>query len=705
MTTVQQASTTRAHRDETGVIPRLARAAREVESSVQRRAASRTGRTKLQTVAILVRKERARIKADATLSSSKRTEELKRLDGIALILARSASKDPTLLPLLGEGAPITDAVREYKREVLAAAGVEAESEPEPEPEAADESAEDVAKRVVPASVAASQLARPFLQPDMSPNRHKPRLDRLAGFDLLDPLFQSFQYGADGSPACMDLPDPEVSHAPKGLELMHHQARFVAAAKQGHRSFLLADEPGLGKTAQALLAAQAAQAYPLLVVAPNVVKVNWAREAARWTPGRSVAVVQGDANDIDGFADIVIINYEVLDRHVGWMRKHGFEGMAVDEAHFIKNADSKRSKHVLQISKSILERNSEALMLALTGTPLINDIDDFRTIWQFLGWTDEKGPKAKLADRLESTGLTPMNSAFYREARRAVIDMGIVRRRKEDVAADIPARTIADLPVELDEASIRSIREMEEKLTQRMLARYDRVLERQSLPADTLDDDLIMRIARSEIDTDGGESAKEAQNVFSMVRRIGKAKAPLAADYAGQLARSVGKVVFFAKHIDVMDAAEEHFANHGIRFTSIRGDQTPTQRQEAIDAFVQDPKVEVVVCSLQAAGVGINLQVASNMVLAELSWTNAEQTQAIDRIHRIGQDMPVTVWRIVAAQTVDTRIAQLIDAKANLAGRALDGAPEMTQSSNEIQIEAMAALLQQALGDRLPPLTD
>ncbi|MGO3650101.1 C-terminal helicase domain-containing protein, partial [Agrococcus casei] len=186
---------------------------------------------------------------------------------------------------------------------------------------------------------------------------------------------------------------------------------------------------------------------------------------------------------------------------------------------------------------------------------------------------------------------------------------------------------------------------------------------------------------------------------------GKAKAPLAADYAGQLARSVGKVVFFAKHIDVMDAAEEHFANHGIRFTSIRGDQTPTQRQEAIDAFVQDPKVEVVVCSLQAAGVGINLQVASNMVLAELSWTNAEQTQAIDRIHRIGQDMPVTVWRIVAAQTVDTRIAQLIDAKANLAGRALDGAPEMTQSSNEIQIEAMAALLQQALCDRLPPLTD
>ena len=160
----------------------------------------------------------------------------------------------------------------------------------------------------------------------------------------------------------------------------------------------------------------------------------------------------------------------------------------------------------------------------------------------------------------------------------------------------------------------------------------------------------------------------------MVRKIGQAKAELAADYAVQLARSAGKVVFFAKHLDVMDTAEEIFARRGVRaHVDPRRPDPHRARRQAIDAFVNDPDVQVIVCSLTAAGVGINLQVSSNVVLAELSWTNAEQTQAIDRVHRIGQTEPVTAWRIIAAQTIDAKIAELIDSKAGLAARALDGA--------------------------------
>ena len=420
------------------------------------------------------------------------------------------------------------------------------------------------------------------------------------------------------------------------------------------------------------------------------------------------MIQGDGQAADGFADIVVLNYEILDRHMGWLRDFGFRGMVVDEAHFIKNKTSQRSQHVLALSDRIRSRTARPLLMALTGTPLINDIDDFRAIWQFLGWIDDSKPLGELADALEDTGLTPADRGFHTAARQAVIDLGIVRRRKLDVAADIPARRIADLPVELDGRAGRSIRAAERELVGRMVAQYQTALanrsavagvegaDAQGVGADGIDHDLVRMVARSELKDVKKQSG---ENVFTMMRRIGQAKADLAADYAMQLARSVGKVVFFAKHIDVMDAAEAAFTKQGVRFASIRGDQTPKARQASIDAFVNDPDVAVAVCSLTAAGVGLNLQVASNVVLAELSWTNAEQTQAIDRSHRIGQSAPVTAWRIIAAQTIDTRIAELIDGKAGLAARALDGSDQEASSSADVQLDALVALLTDALRER------
>jgi SNF2 family DNA or RNA helicase len=281
----------------------------------------------------------------------------------------------------------------------------------------------------------------------------------------------------------------------------------------------------------------------------------------------------------------------------------------------------------------------------------------------------------------------------------VIEMGIVRRRKIDVAADIPARRVADLPVELEGAEGRSIRDAERELSRRLVKRYDAALEARTsnVVFDGIDRDLVRRVAKWE--REDMESAKDGENVFSMMRRIGQAKAGLAADYTAQLARNVGKVVFFAKHIDVMDAAQDTFAKRGLKYSTIRGDQTRAARERSIKAFVEDPDVAVIVCSLSAAGVGINLQVASNLVLAELSWTDAEQTQAIDRVHRIGQDEPVTAWRIIAAQTIDAKIAELIDQKAGLAARALDGAEEDLDTV-DVQVETLVALLTDALASEV-----
>jgi superfamily II DNA or RNA helicase len=682
-------------RDRGDVFSVLSRTVREVEAAARNGRVTPAVRTKFQAVALLLRDERARVKT-APGTDSHRAEQLKRLDGIAAILAATAVRNAGLLALLAEDAAVTDAARSLKRDLERDIGIEPARE-EIAPAKPVTAPADTEPRVVPQSVISRQLANPFLAPDFSaaPQR-APRPRRLAGWELLGPLLSSFERASGGASACMALPSPTARFTPAGQELMPHQGQLVAAALAGHRTFLLADEPGLGKTAQALLAAEAANAYPLLVVVPNVVKTNWAREAARWTPRRQATVVQSDGETVDGFADIVVLNYEVLDRHVGWLGDFGFRGMVVDEAHFIKNKSSQRSQHVLALSERIRSRTARPLLMALTGTPLINDIDDFRAIWQFLGWIDDSKPLGELADALEDTGLTPADRGFYAAARQCVIDLGIVRRRKLDVAADIPARRIADLPVELDGPAGRSIRAAERDLARRMVARYETALANRSadLGVDGIDDDLVRQVARWELkDT---TNAQSGQNVFTMMRRIGQAKAELAADYAGQLARSTGKVVFFAKHVDVMDAAEESFARQGVRFSSIRGDQTPKARQANIDAFVNDPDVAVAVCSLTVAGVGLNLQVASNIVLAELSWTDAEQTQAIDRSHRIGQAEPVTAWRIIAAQTIDARVAELIDSKAGLAARALDGSDEEVSSSADVQLEALAALLTDAL---------
>ena len=685
--------------DNEGIIPVLARTVREVENAVKRRSAMPSVRSKFQVVALLVREERARIKADTESSEAHRAEQLKRLDGIATILAQTAAADPSLFALLAEDAVISDAAKAFKRELVEVAGMEFEEEVEPELELTEADTARAERRVVPQSVISRQLANPFLRPDFEAAqqmvRAHPRL--LAGWELLGPLFRSFEYAGDGAKACMTLPEPGSLKAPGGHELMKHQAEVVASAAAGHRTFLLADEPGLGKTAQALLAAQAADAFPLLAVVPNVVKANWAREASMWTPRRTSTVIHGDGHDLDGFADIVVVNYEVLDRHVGWLGDFGFRGMVVDEAHFIKNKTSLRSQNVLHLAERLRRRIPRPLLMALTGTPLINDIEDFRAIWQYLGWIDDKKPLDELMHALEENGLTPLDPGFYPAARNSVVEMGIVRRRKADVAADIPARRVADIPVELDDEDGRSIREAERELAARLVARYDSAMAtRTSGSVEGIDLELVRRVAgweREDSDSSTGE------NVFSMMRRIGQAKAGLAADYAAQLARSSGKVVFFAKHLDVMDEAQAIFDKRGLEFTTIRGDQTRKQREEAIDRFVNDPEVAVIVCSLTAAGVGINLQVASNLVLAELSWTDAEQTQAIDRVHRIGQTMPVTAWRIIAAQTIDTRVAELIDSKAGLSARALDASDEEVASSADIQLEALVALLTAALEQR------
>lgn len=688
------------------IIPILARKVRDVEQKSLKNKLGPTNRMKFQVLALLMRQERTRVKADPEISESQRAELLKRLDGIGQILAKIAARDTSVIPLLEPDASVGPVAQRFRRDWLLESGAELRPDELVITREAEARQPVVSEnQVVPSSVRARQLASPFLAPAIPQQVVVPPARRLANWELIGPLFKAFEQGSGGQAASLSLPEAPLEGrlAPRGLELMPHQARFLESVRAGRRTFLLADEPGLGKTAESVLAASVAGAYPLLAVVPNVVKMNWLREVERWTPTRRATVIHGDGETLDAFADVIVVNYDVLDRHLSWLGSLGFRGMVVDEAHFIKNLTSLRSRNVLALADRIRRGAAEEpLMMALTGTPLINDIEDFRAIWQFLGWIVDGAPSPELVARLEQNGYTPDEHTFYAAARQTVIDLGIVRRRKVDVAADLPAKRIADMPVELDDELGRSIREAERDLGRRLVSRFRALVEARDLRVGELDvqqrEQFIRAVAHAELEE--SKSATSNENVFTMVRRIGQAKAGLAADYAAQLARSAGKVVFFAKHIDVMDQAEQAFASRELRSVSIRGEQHAVARQAAIDAFNNDPEIHVAVCSLTAAGVGVNLQAASNVVLAELSWTSAEQTQAIDRVHRIGQAEPVTAWRIIAAHTVDARIAELIDQKQGLAARALDGVESESGEEDSVQLGALQHILRSALDGTL-----
>lgn len=175
----------------------LAKTVRQVEAAAQRGKIRPTQRTAYQVVALLVREERARIKADTEVSEAERTNVLTRLDGIATILAKTAARDTSLLALLADGATVSPTAASMRNDMLRAAGREVEEEPEPEPEAVV--AAPATKSVVPKTVMARQLANPFLAPDFSAvHEPRPKTNRLGSWELLSPLFRSFEYGGDSA---------------------------------------------------------------------------------------------------------------------------------------------------------------------------------------------------------------------------------------------------------------------------------------------------------------------------------------------------------------------------------------------------------------------------------------------------------------------------------------------------------------------------
>jgi SWI/SNF-related matrix-associated actin-dependent regulator 1 of chromatin subfamily A len=428
----------------------------------------------------------------------------------------------------------------------------------------------------------------------------------------------------------------------GGELKPFQRAGVRYLLQQRRAFL-ADEQGLGKTIEALATLEADGAYPAIVVCPASLKLNWLRELSLWLPHRSARALSGGrAGAPIEPADVTVVNYDIVAARLSALSAIAPRALVLDESHYCKNAAAKRTQAVQQLSTAVPR---DGLVLALTGTPVMNRPPELISQLRILGRLADFGSGAQFGKRFRGAD-AHLRLHWHLRAR------CFARRLKADVLPQLPAKTRAVVPIELDnEPEYR-------------LAENDLIAWLQSQPYDL--HELDARVA----------AALRAErlvrlNALKLLAARGKLHAALA--WIHDFCSSGERLVVFAHHREIQRALLERFP-HALH---ILGEDSPVARDAALQAFQAPdrPENQLIVCSIEVAGHGITLTRSSNVAFLELDWTPAKHDQAEDRCHRFGQEDTVNANYLLAAGTVDETIATLLERKRAVIGAVTDGLEE------------------------------
>ncbi len=429
----------------------------------------------------------------------------------------------------------------------------------------------------------------------------------------------------------------------GGELKPFQRAGVAYLLERRRAFL-ADEQGLGKTIEALAALQAGGAFPAVVVCPANLKLNWLRETRTWLPGRSVRLLtgRGEGAGAAGEADVTIVNYEILGARLGELLATAPRAAVIDEAHLCKNAAAKRTQAVHRLAAAV---PPDGLVLALSGTPVLNRPSELIAQLRILGRLDEFGSGAQFGARFKGPD-AHQRLHWHLRAR------CFARRCKSEVLPQLPAKTRSVVPIELDnEAEYR-------------LAERDVIAWLRSQPFDLRELDAKVAAAlRAE--------RLVRLNALKLLAARGKLAAALS--WIHDFRCSGERLVVFARHREIQRAVLERFP----QALHILGEDSVAARDAALQSF-QAPDDEgngLIICSLEVAGQGLTLTRASSVAFLELDWTPARHDQAEDRCHRIGQQDAVNAYYLLAAESVDETIARLLEHKRAVIGAVTDGRDE------------------------------
>lgn len=448
---------------------------------------------------------------------------------------------------------------------------------------------------------------------------------------------------------------------------------------------LADDMGLGKTLQALaLILSRAPGGPTLVVAPTSVATNWMAEAERFAPTLQMKLFGAGKREAmlkeAGPFDVIVVSYGLLQLEAELFKDMRWHTIVLDEAQAIKNAHTRRSQAVMSLRGDF--------RMAATGTPLENHLGELWNLFRFinpglLGTSDQfnlrfAGPIEKATDkRAELAARTRL---------RRLTQPFILRRTKAQVLSELPPRTEIVLPVEL---------------SQEEMALYE------SLRRDALE-----RIATLQ----APQAQKQIQILAEMMKLrravcnpvlvapdsgIRSSKLDTFARLVEELLENRHKALVFSQFVDHLTLLRRHLDERGIRYQYLDGATPMQERKRRVDAF-QAGDGDLFLISLKAGGVGINLTAADYVIHMDPWWNPAVEDQASDRAHRMGQQRPVTIYRLVARHTIEEGIVDLHRHKRDLADSLLEG----SDVSARMSPDDMLAMLQAGLagGRAAPPLT-
>ena len=454
----------------------------------------------------------------------------------------------------------------------------------------------------------------------------------------------------------ELPDLTIPHSLK-IQPYPYQLKGIARGLELKR-FMNCDEPGLGKTLQSIATINLANAFPCLVICPSSLKINWQREWEKFTDKKAM-VLTDKVRDTwtffyqTGMHQVFIVNYESLKKYFvqrikkaeGWTLRdvefrnsiNLFKSVIIDESHRCKSASTQQAKFCKGIC------TGKEWVIELTGTPVVNRPKDLIPQLAILNRMDDFGGYKPFVNRYcsgqrEASNLKELNFNLWKYC---------MFRREKSLA-------LTDLPDKIRQVNTCEITNRKEYMD----AERDLIMYLQKYK--DADDEKIEKALRGEV--------MVRINILRQISARGKVRDVI--EFVKDFRENGKKIILFCSLHEVVDQLKRYFPTA----VSVTGRDSQDEKQRAVDSFQNNPKADIIICSIKAAGVGLTLTASSNVAFVEFPWTYADCCQCEDRAHRIGQKDSVTCYYFLGRRTIDEKVYRIIQEKKNIAN-AVTGSTE------------------------------